>query len=393
MMDFNYYAPTQVVFGRDSETKVGQLVKKYGGKKVLLHYGGQSAVKSGLLDLVKQSLEKEGVEFVELGGVVPNPRVSLVRKGIEICKAEDVDFLLAVGGGSVIDSCKAISSGRFFEGDVWDLYLKKAMATQYLPIGCVLTIPAAGSEMSDGSVITNEEGWLKKDYCVDEFRCKFAVMNPERTMTLPAWQTACGITDMMMHTMERYFSTDCDMEVTSAIAETILKVCMSEGRKVMDNPNDYDSRAQIMWAGSLAHNGLTGCGNGGDWATHNLEHELSGMFDVSHGAGLAAVWGSWARYTRGENIGRFVRFAKNVMGVCTEGMTDLEASEAGIKAMEAFFASIGMPTSIKALIGKEISEEEIEEMADKCSNGGSGTIGGLKVLAKDDMIEIYRMAK
>ena len=286
MQDFNYYAPTQVVFGRNSEEQVGKLVKKYGGTKVLLHYGGQSAIRSGLLPKVEELLKAEGIEYVKLGGVVPNPRVSLARKGIEICKAEGVDFILAVGGGSVIDSSKAISAGRYLDCDVWDLYTHKAQATRFMPLACVLTIPAAGSEMSDGSVITNEEGNLKKDYGSNEFRCKFAIMNPERTYTLPAWQTACGVTDMMMHTMERYFSKDDDMEVTDAIAESILRTCMKEGPIALANPTDYNSRAQIMWAGSLAHNDLTGCGTTGDWATHNLEHELSGMFDVSHGAGL-----------------------------------------------------------------------------------------------------------
>lgn len=393
MQDFTYKAPTEVVFGRNAEQQVGELVKKYGGTKVLLHYGGQSAIKSGLLALVEERLAAAGIQYVKLGGVVPNPRVSLVRQGIELCKQEGVDFILAVGGGSVIDSSKAISSGRYFEGDVWDLYLKKAMATRYLPVACVLTIPAAGSEMSNGSVITNEEGWLKKDYCVEEFRCKFAIMNPERTFTLPAWQTACGITDMMMHTMERYFSKDDDMEITDALAEAVLRTCMTEGHKVLENPTDYTSRAQIMWAGSLAHNDLTGCGTTGDWATHNLEHELSGMFDVSHGAGLAAMWGSWARYTRSENMPRFARFARNVMGVDTTGMSDLDAAEAGIQAMEQFFRSIGMPTNIHDLIGKEITDAEILEMADKCSTADTQTIGGLKVLHRDDMVKIYQMAR
>ncbi|MCQ2196498.1 MAG: iron-containing alcohol dehydrogenase [Bacteroidaceae bacterium] len=393
MKNFKYYAPTKVMFGKDTENKVADLVKEFGGTKVLLHYGGQSAEKSGLLGKVEASLQDAGIAYVKLGGVVPNPRVSKVREGIELCKQEGIDFLLAVGGGSVIDSCKAISSGRYFEGDVWDLYLKKAHATQYMPIGCILTIPAAGSEMSDGSVITNEEGWLKKDYCVDEFRCKFAIMNPEYTCTLPAWQTACGVTDMMMHTFERYFSVDDDMEVTDSIAEALLRTIMVEAHKVMKNPNDYDSRAQIMWAGSLAHNDLTGCGTTGDWATHNLEHELSGMFDVSHGAGLAALWGSWARYTRGENMNRFARFAVNVMGVPLMSQTTEELAEAGIQAMEAFFQSIGMPTNIHDLIGRDITDAEIEEMADKCSNGGTSTIGGLMELKRDDMVNIYKMAK
>lgn len=393
MKNFKYYAPTKVMFGKDTENKVADLVKEFGGTKVLLHYGGQSAEKSGLLGKVEASLQDAGIAYVKLGGVVPNPRVSKVREGIEICKQEGIDFLLAVGGGSVIDSCKAISSGRYFEGDVWDLYLHKARATQYMPIGCILTIPAAGSEMSDGSVITNEDGWLKKDYCVDEFRCKFAIMNPEYTYTLPAWQTACGVTDMMMHTFERYFSVDDDMEVTDSIAEALLRTIMIQAHKVLKNPNDYDSRAQIMWAGSLAHNDLTGCGTSGDWSTHCLEHELSGMFDVSHGAGLAALWGSWARYTRGENMNRFARFAVNVMGVPLMSQTTEELAEAGIQAMEAFFQSIGMPTNIHDLIGRDITDAEIEEMADKCSNGGTGSIGGLMELKREDMVNIYKMAK
>lgn len=395
MQNFKYYAPTQVVFGRDTEKQVAELVKKYGGTRVLLHYGGQSAVKSGLIAKVEKILSDAGIEYVKLGGVKPNPRLSMVRKGIEVCKAENIDFLLAVGGGSVIDSCKAISSGRFYDGDVWTLYEHKDHATKYLPIGCILTIPAAGSEMSDGSVITNDEvdGWLKKDYCVDEFRCKFAIMNPELTFTLPEWQTACGITDMMMHTMERYFSEDDDMEITDAIAEALLRTCMTEGHKVMKNPTDYVSRANIMWAGSLAHNDLTGCGTSGDWATHNIEHELSGMFDVSHGAGLASVWGSWARYTREENLPRFARFAHNVMGIDTTGMTDMEVSEAGIKAVEAFFNSIGMPTDIHTLIGKDLTDAQIEEMADKCTKSDTITVGGLKILRKADVAEIYRMAR
>lgn len=395
MKNFNYYAPTQVAFGRNTESQVAELVKKHGGSKVLIHYGGQSAIRSGLLAKVEQILTEAGIAYVKLGGVKPNPRLSLVRKGIELCKEENVDFLLAVGGGSVIDSCKAISSGRFYQGDVWTLYEHKDNATQYLPIGCILTIPAAGSEMSNGSVITNDEveSWLKKDYCVDEFRCKFAIMNPELTFTLPAWQTACGITDMMMHTMERYFSKDDDMETTDAIAEAILRTCMKEGPLALANPTDYTCRANIMWAGTLAHNDLTGCGTTGDWATHNIEHELSGLFDVSHGAGLAAVWGSWARYTRNENLPRFARFAHNVMGIDTTNMSDMEASETGIKAMEQFFRSIGMPTDIHTLVGKDITDAEIEEMAQKCTNGDTTTIGGLKILHAADIVKIYQMAK
>jgi len=395
MVNFNYYAPTQVVFGRDTELKTAKLIQKYGGSRVLIHYGGQSAIRSGLLAKVEQQLTEAGIYYVKLGGVVPNPRLSLVRKGIQLCKEEQIDFLLAVGGGSVIDSCKAISSGRYYEGDVWTLYEHKDHASRYLPIGCVLTIPAAGSEMSNGSVITNDEvdGWLKKDYCTDAFRPKFAIMNPVLTFTLPAWQTACGITDMMMHTFERYFSMDDDMEITDAIAEAVLRTCIKEAPIALANPEDYPARANIMWAGSLAHNDLTGCGTTDDWATHCMEHELSGMFDVSHGAGLAALWGSWARYVRHRNMPRFARFARNVMLIDTTGMTDLEAAEAGIRAMERFFRSIGMPTDIHTLIGRDVTDAEIADMADKCTNGDTQTIGGLQVLHRDDIVKVYNMAR
>lgn len=393
MQAFKYYAPTYVAFGPDSELRTGELVKKYGGTKVLVHYGGGSVVRSGLLDRVCKSLEEAGVAYVTLGGVVPNPRVSLVRKGIELCRQEGVDFLLAVGGGSVIDSMKAISVGVPYEGDVWDFYTRKAFNKECLPTSCVLTIPAAGSEMSDGSVITNDEGGLKKDYCIDEFRCKFAILNPVLTYTLPAWQTACGATDMMMHTQERYFSKDDDMDITDNIAEAAIRTVMNSVRIVLNDPENYRHRAQLMWAGSLMHNDLTGCGTSGDWATHNLEHELSGMFDVSHGAGLAALWGSWARYVLNENPTRFARFAVNVMGVANDFNDTIGTALRGIERMEEFYRSIGMPTNIHDLIGKEITDAEIEEMADKCSNYGKNTVGCLKPLTREDMVNIYKMAK
>ncbi len=393
MKDFNFYAPTEVVFGKDSENQLACLVKKYGGTKVLIHYGGKSAERSGLLAGVEKNLQEAGIPFVKLGGVVPNPRLSMVHQGIELCKKEGVDFLLAVGGGSVIDSCKAISAGFYMDCDVWKVYLCEQEPTRCLPIGTVLTIPAAGSEMSDSSVITNEEGWVKKGHSTNVWRPKFAIMNPERTYTLPAWQTACGATDIMMHTMERYFSLDDDMEMTDSIAEALLRTVKTVTPIALANPTDYNSRAQIMWAGSLAHNDLTGCGTTGDWATHQLEHELSAIFDVSHGAGLAAVWGSWARYTMDANISRFVRFAVNVMGVPQDFKSPEATAEAGIKAMEAFYKSIGMPTNIHDLIGREISDEEIELMANKCSSNGTCTQGMLKVLKKEDMIKIYQMAR
>ncbi len=393
MKDFVYYAPTEVVFGKQSEEQVAAMVKKYGGSRVLVHYGGQSARRSGLLDKVCGLLREGGLMVTELGGVVPNPRLSLVRKGIELCREQNIDFLLAVGGGSVIDSAKAIAYGVCYEGDVWDFYLGKNQATACLPVASVLTIPAAGSEMSEASVITNEEGWVKLGYSNDISRPKFAIMNPERTFTLPSYQTAAGITDMMMHTMERYFTHDDDMTLTTELAEAVLRTMKDCAYEVMKNPKDYRVRAQIMWGGSVAHNGLTGCGISDDWATHQLEHELSGMFDVTHGAGLAAIWPSWARYVMHERMSRFVRFAVNVMGV-TNDFSDPEATAMrGIEAVEQFYLAIGMPINIRQLIGREITDDEITEMVRKCSRDYTATTGCFKVLKAADMEAIYKMAR
>ena len=393
MKDFVYYAPTEVVFGKDSEEQVARLVKKYGGHKVLVHYGGKSAAKSGLLDKMFILLRQGGVDFVALGGVVPNPRLSLVHEGIDLCRKEGVDFILAVGGGSVIDSAKAIACGVPYDGEVWDFYMGKAEPASYLPVACVLTIPAAGSEMSDSSVITNEDGDVKVGYSNAMSRPKFAIMNPVRTFTLPPYQTAAGVTDMMMHTMERYFSHDDDMDFTDALAEALLRSMKENAFKVLADPEDYRARAQVMWGGSVAHNDLTGCGLTGDWATHELEHELSGMFDVTHGAGLAAIWPSWARYVYKENVSRFVRFAVNVMDVPND-FTDPEGTALkGIEAMERFYHAIGMPINIHELIGKEITDEEIREMVRKCSRNGTRTQGSFKVLHPEDMEKIYKMAK
>ncbi len=404
MKDFNYYAPTEVVFGEQSEEQVAALVKKYGGTKVLVHYGGQSAQRSGLLDKICGLLKEGGIEYITLGGVVPNPRLSLAQKGIDLCRQEGIDFILAVGGGSVIDSSKCIAYGVCFEGDVWDIYLGKAEPTKMLPVASVLTIPAAGSEMSEASVITNADapresggrllpGGTKLGYSNDMSRPKFAIMNPRRTFTLPSYQTAAGVTDMMMHTMERYFTKDDDMDLTTDLAEAVLRRMKTAVFDVLKNPEDYRQRAQIMWGGSVAHNGLTGCGVHDDWATHQLEHELSGMFDVTHGAGLAAIWPSWARYVMHENLRRFVRFAVNVMDVPND-FTDPEGTALkGIEAMERFYHAIGMPINIKELIGKDITDEEIKEMTRKCSRDYTATCGCLKVLKAEDMETIYKMAR
>ena len=393
MRDFVYYAPTEVVFGKESEEQVAGLVKKYGGHKVLVHYGGRSAKKSGLLDKIFALLRQGGVDFVELGGVVPNPRLSLVQKGIDLCRKEKVDFILAIGGGSVIDSSKAIACGVPFDGNVWDIYMGKAEPASYLPVASVLTIPAAGSEMSDASVITNEDGDVKVGYSNAMSRPKFAIMNPVRTFTLPPYQTAAGVTDMMMHTMERYFSPEDDMDLTDALAEAVLRSMKENVYKVLADPEDYRARAQIMWGGSVAHNDLTGCGMTGDWATHQLEHELSGMFDVTHGAGLAAIWPSWARYVLKVNVSRFVRFAVNVMDVPND-FTDPEGTALrGIEAMERFYHSIGMPINIHELIGRDITDDEIKEMVRKCSRDGTLPQGTFKVLYPEDMEAIYKMAR
>lgn len=393
MENFSYYTPTEIVFGNNSEKQLGTLVKRHGGNKVLLHYGGKSAERSGLLTDICKNLESENIAYVKLGGVVPNPRLSKVYEGIELCHHEKVDFILAVGGGSVIDSAKAIAYGLAMEGDVWNLFDGKTDAKACYPIGVVLTIPAAGSEMSNGCVITNETGLRKRAYDNDLARPKFAVMNPQRTFSLPAYQTACGIVDIMMHTMERYFSQEDDMTLTDELAEALLRTVKNSAYQVLATPDDYRHRAQIMWAGSLAHNGLTGCGTVGDYATHMLEHELSALFDVAHGAGLAAVWGSWARYVYKENTSRFVRFAVNVMGVPNDFTNPEATAQAGIEAMERFYRDMSMPISIHELIGREITEGEIQLMAEKCSLGNTSTIGNFKKLGKVDMEEIYRMAK
>ena len=393
MKDFTYYAPTRIVFGKESEEKLPQLIRQYGGKKVLVHYGGGSAKRSGLLDKVFTMLDDAGIAYVALGGVVPNPVLSLVKEGIDLCHKEQVDFILAVGGGSVIDSSKAIGYGVGYEGDVWDFWDGKAVPQSCLPIGVVLTIPAAGSEMSSSCVITNEEGMLKRGVNSDLCRCKFAIMNPERTYTLPKFQTAAGATDIMMHTMERYFSKYEDAMLTDAIAEALLRTVKTATLTALQNPEDYCSRAAIMWAGSLSHNDLTECGTEKDFACHKLEHELSGLFGVTHGAGLAAIWGSWARYVMNRHIDRFVKFAIEVMGVPMDHIEKpLATATTGVRNLENFFHEIGMPTNIPELIGREATEEEIRTLVDKCSRGGTITIGAMEVLKADDMTAIYQMA-
>ena len=394
MRSFEYFAPTKVIFGKDSHLQIGDILKKENCHKVLIHYGGKSAVASGLIDEVSGCLTDAGIDFVTLGGVVPNPRLSKVREGIELCKKENVDFILAVGGGSVIDSAKAIGYGVANPWtDVWNFYLKTEVPTACLPIGVIPTIAASGSEMSNSSVITNEDGWLKRGAAkCDLCRPKFALMNPKLTYSLPQYQTESGCVDILMHTMERYFVNIETMEITDSISESLMQTVIYNARILMREPDNYTARAEIMWAGSLSHNGLTGCGTGGgDWACHQLEHELGGLYDVTHGAGLAAIWGSWARYVYDVNPERFAQFATNVFDIPC-GLDFEKTALAGIEAMEDFFRSIKMPVSLHEL-GLDLDDQQIHELAFKCSYEDTRTIGVFKQLNMKDMEMIYTMAR
>lgn len=392
MNDFVYYTPTKVIFGKDKENGVGSELKKVGATKVLVHYGTGSVIRSGLLDKVRTSLNEAGIPFAELGGVVPNPRLSLVYQGIELGRREKIDFILAVGGGSVLDSAKAIGYGIPYSGDVWDFYDRKKQAEAIVPVGDILTLAATGSEMSNSSVITKDEGGIKRGYSNNLGRPVFSILDPQLTTTLPPFQTSCGCTDIIMHTLERYFTAKGNMDITDEMARGVVKTVMKHAPVLLADPENYQSRAEVMWAGSLSHNGLTGCGNGGDdFATHRLEHELSGMYDVAHGAGLAALWGSWARYVMDDCLWRFRKFAVEIMDIPEEG-SDRQIALKGIEAMEDFFRSINMPVSMSQL-GVHPSDEDIQILARKCSDAVGGHIGAAKVLYPEDFVKIYQMAK
>ena len=393
MFDFKYFTPTKVLFGKNTEDKVADLIQEFGGKKVLIHYGGGSVIRSGLMQKVTDKLDAAGIKYVKLGGAVPNPRLSLVYEGIDLCKKEGLDFILALGGGSAIDSAKAIGYGVMNDGDVWDLYDYKKQAKACMPLGVILTLAATGSEMSDSSVITKEEGLVKRGYSSDFCRPRFAILNPELTMTLPDYQTACGCTDIMMHTMERYFTNGGNMELTDSMAEALLRTVKENAKILARDPKNYDARAEVMWAGSLSHNGLTGCGNdGGDWMTHKLEHELGGLYDVAHGAGLAAIWGSWARYVYKNCLQRFKRYAINVMGIEPNAGSDEEIALKGIEAMEDFYREIKMPTNLREL-GVNATDDDLMLMAHKCAVGVNGGKGSARFLKEEDMLEIYKMSR
>lgn len=389
MNNFTFYSPTYFVFGKNEEENTGKYVKRFGGKKVLIHYGGGSVVRSGLLDRIKVSLQKDEIAFVELGGVKPNPRSGLVYEGIELCKKEDVDFILAVGGGSTIDSAKAIAVGSLYEGDFWDFYSGKAVE-EALPVGTVLTIAAAGSEGSSGSVITKEEGMFKRSAGGEAMRPVFSILNPELTQTLPAFQTAAGVTDIMAHLLERYFTNTKDVEVTDRVIEGLLLSMIHEAPKVIENPNDYQARANIMWAGMLAHNNCCGVGREQDWGSHDIEHELSALYDCAHGAGLAVVFPAWMEYTMKHDVMRFAQLANRVWGCSMDFGNPEITAKAGIQAFRNFLKSIGMPQTLGELGGKE---EDIPYLAHTASygNGNDGTLGSFVVLKEEDIANIYRL--
>lgn len=386
-MSIGYYTPTKVIFGAGAEDKVAEVLKEFGASKVLLHFGSGSVKRTGLLDKVEKLLDEAGIKYVELGGVVPNPRLSLVRKGIELVREEGIDFILSVGGGSVLDSAKAIGYGVYGGGDVWDFYSGKRKAEGTLPVGAILTLSATGSEMSDSSVITNDEitPVIKKGYSSDFGRVKFSILDPELTYSVSAYQTASGATDIMMHTLERYFHQGYAMDFTDELSFTLLREVIKNTPIALAEPDNYDARANLMWCGSLSHNGLmaTGNPNKGDWACHQIEHELSAEFDVAHGAGLAAVWGSWARYVLPVDPERFSKLGQGVFGESDPEKT--------IEKFEEFFRSINMPTDLKGL-GLDFGEKECRNAALGVTFGNKRTIGNFKVLETEDIYKIYMMA-
>ena len=390
MENFNFYSPTYFAFGKDRESDCGELVKRFGGSKVLIHYGGGSVVRSGLLDRVKASLSLSGLEFITLGGVMPNPRSGLVYEGIELCKKEKIDFVLAVGGGSTIDSAKAIAAGVVYEGDFWDFYQGKRIENA-LPVGTVLTIAAAGSEGSPDSVITNEDGMIKRGASGDAIRPKFSILNPALTETLPAYQTACGITDIIAHLYERYLTNSKNVEVTDRLIESLILTMKSEAKKVMANLTDYEARANIMWAGMVAHNNIVGVGRSQDWTSHQIEHELSAVYDCAHGAGLAVTMPAVFTYNLSHDVMRFAQIAVRVWGCEMDFDNPERTAREGIEALRSFLISIGMPTNFEELGARE---EDIEKMAYTCCYGKgneSGMIGGFVPLNQKDVEEIYKL--
>lgn len=389
MNNFVFYSPTYFVFGKDEENNTANYVKRFGGSKVLIHYGGGSVVRSGLLDRVKASLETEGIGYVELGGVKPNPRSGLVYAGIDLCRKEKVDFVLAVGGGSAIDSAKAIAAGAIYDGDFWDFYQGKEV-TKALPIGTILTISAAGSEGSPNSVITNEEGLYKRGSAGEALRPCFSILNPALTQTLPPYQIGCGITDIMAHLFERYFTTTTEVEVTDRLIEGLLLTMIHEGPRAVQDPANYHAQANIMWTGMMAHNNSCGVGRIQDWASHDIEHELSAVYDCAHGAGLAVVFPAWMTYNMKKDVNRFAQLAVRVWGCQMDFANPENTAKAGIEALKRYLKTIGMPLSFEELGAKE---EDIEKMAHSACHGDvrQGTLGNFVTLTEEDVKNIYRL--
>ena len=387
MNNFEFYSPTHFLFGRDQENETGRMVKKFGGSKVLLVYGGGSVVRSGLLDRVKASLEKESLSYLELGGVQPNPLSGLVYEGIDLCKNEAVDFIVAVGGGSTIDTAKAIAAGTVYDGDFWDFYSGK-LIEEALPIGTVLTIAAAGSEGSPDSVITLEDGMIKRGATGDAIRPKFSVLNPALTQTLPAYQTACGVTDILAHLYERYLTNTKEVEVTDRLIEGLMLTMIHEGPRVIADPDNYEARANIMWAGMMAHNNVCGVGRTQDWNSHNIEHELSALYNVAHGAGLAVTMPAVFTYVMNHDVMRFAQVASRVWGCSMDYANPETTAKAGIQALRNFLKSIGMPGNFDELGAKKEDIPELVEML--CyGNGRTGSISGFVTLDADDCRKIY----
>ncbi len=389
MENFTFYSPTYFVFGKDMENATGKYVKRFQGSKVLLHYGSGSVIRSGLLDRVKKSLTEENISFVELGGVKPNPRSGLVYEGIDLCRKEGVDFILAVGGGSTIDSAKAIAAGTVYQGDFWDFYQGKPI-TEALPVGTILTIAAAGSEGSPDSVITNENGMYKRGASGEAIRPAFSILNPALTQTLPAYQTACGITDIMAHLFERYFTTSKEVEVTDRMIEALLLTMIHEGPRVIADANNYEARANIMWAGMMAHNNSCGVGRSQDWASHNIEHELSAVYDCAHGAGLAVTFPAWMTYVYKKDVSRFAQVATRVWGCQMDFANPENTALAGINAFRRYLSDIGMPSNFSQLGAKE---EDIARMAHTAcyGDGRNGSVGNFMKLSEKDVTEIYKL--
>ncbi|MBC8589158.1 iron-containing alcohol dehydrogenase [Paratissierella segnis] len=386
MQNFRFENETKIIFGKDTELEVATEVSKY-GQKILLHYGGGSIKKTGLYDKVIKSLNDNDISYVELSGVKPNPRLSLVKEGIDICRKEDIDFILAVGGGSVIDSAKAIAAGVKYLGDVWDFFDGKAEVGEAIPIGTILTIPATGSETGDTTILTNEEGWYKRSMSHKNIRPKFAILNPELTYSLPNYQTAAGGVDIMSHVFERYFTNTLDVDITDRLCEGTLKCMIKNLPIALEETNNYAARSEIMWAGTIAHNGLLGTGRVEDWGSHMIAHEISAMYDITHGATLSIIFPAWMNYVYQDNIDRFVQYAIRVWGVEMNFQDPEKTVLEGIERTKEFFKKAGMPTSLSEV---DISRDSIEEMAEKCVL--SGPVGNFRKLFKDDVVKILEMA-